>query len=34
LIVYRYFEEEDRVVVIGFRDARSGSSVTSAGGAQ
>jgi hypothetical protein len=25
LIVYRHFEEEDRVVVIGFRDARSGN---------
>lgn len=31
LIVYMYVEGDDRVVVIGFRDARSGSSVMSGG---
>ncbi len=31
IVVYMYVERGDQVVVIGFRDARSGSSVMSAG---
>jgi len=31
LIVYMYVERDDQVVVIGFRDGRSGSSVMSGG---